>query len=278
MYGCSGCAKGDTKINVSKKGNTELPPLLHQIYRMKEVAPLLGFIDQARMSYLIPFALAEIAELAEALEDLELARDLNLPANEMVIFLNKMLDEAMDIMVFFLSYVIAAGKTDELLHIPGHINGAAKRSDFLDVLTQTIGDADPSKADTREQLQTRQEVYRLFVSMIRHFPGLGARAELVMDRTIRKVLSNRAPEFYTVTERGKTLSHEELTHKYQTLETILRAMRKKVGRTLTAQDRALVAPIAQRWREPVDGLLKEVALLPVRPEPRQTPTGIWVYP
>jgi len=217
-------------------GNTELPSLLKKVYTIKQEASLLGFIDVERIESLIPFALAEIAELAESMNVVG-----------MLFSLEKMLDEAMDIMVFFMSYIIAAGLSDEILHVDGHANGVAKRSDFLDVLTQTIGEVDASKGHAHAQERTRQEVYRLFVSMIRHFPGLSANAELVMEKTIRKVLANRSPEFYSVYENGRILNRVKLTEKYTKLEKIMRAMRDKVGGTLTAQDRSAIASIADDW-------------------------------
>lgn len=216
---------------------TITPELAASVRGMKKKASLLAEVDRHAIKNLPTLAIGEVLEVAEALDQ-----------PDHPLYWNEVNGEVMDIFVFYLSMMIASGRETELAHIPGYINGIANKSNNLDLLSMALGDLRTENADSSAQKSTRDEIMRILISMVNHYPGLGNSAVQVMDRTVEKVLSNRDPRFYSAVEHGVSLTPDEISVKYAFLERFQRIMRDTLGRTLKSSDWDKVADLAYQWR------------------------------
>lgn len=217
---------------------SHFPELLHRVQVLKREATLLREIDAIQLEILPVLAIAEVKELLDALNQP------NVPDQQ-----SQVNGEVMDIIVFYLSFITAIGRHDEVLHVPGYINGIADQSGHLDLLASAIGDLRTDRMEDSSQRATRDEIMRILISMVNHYPNLGPSAVNAMDRTVEKVLSNRDPRFYAAQENGVDLTPEEIHQKYLFLEKFQRAMRDELGRTLRSSDWDQVADLAYQWRK-----------------------------
>lgn len=212
---------------------------------MKEQASLLKEADRRVVFGGVPvLAIAEVSELEEAL-------NVNQASS---VEIGK---EAMDVVIFIFSMLIVTGKLEELSYVPGHINGVAMQSGFLDNLATRIGDIVPQRFNASDQIRVRQEIYRYFMSMLNNFPALGVLTPQILEATITKVLGNRNPQFYSAYEAGRMLNPDEIEEKYRFLERFSRMLRAHYQMTLTPQIWEEYADLVAKWRDG-DAVLDEL--------------------
>ncbi len=184
---------------------------------MKKSASLLERVDATQApGFLLSLMFQEVSEVKPEI-DAENPRKIN--------------GEASDVLVFSLSHAGQIGKVDEAIQRAKNVNGLGKGSDIYDLLVQAAGDAVEGESGAIEQ------VVAVAWSLMKHLPEGIPAALRDFAKTIEKVLSNRPPELYSdLDEDGTLLSDEDCRKKYFFLESRMRMIRNKVGRTLRSSD------------------------------------------
>jgi hypothetical protein len=163
-------------------------------------ASLLGGVDKitaVKDPLRLPrLAIAEVGEIGRALD---------MPNSEQRD--NEVSLEAMDIIFFWLAYLINIYRLEETKYTPSSRNNPAKKSNFLEVIAQTLGDVSIETSALNQQ-KVRAEINWLLTAMIETFPELGIQTLRATEDTVDKVLGNRDPRFFSTVDRFDPSSSE----------------------------------------------------------------------
>lgn len=135
-----------------------------------------------------------------------------------------------DVAVYYFSWLETYASDVDMLATIHTANGYGSHSAALEQLGPVI-------MDSADDPRAVPEVINRMASIGMHMPVpyVSFRG---MERTVRKVLSNRPPELYSefCPVKGRVLVEEELVLKYTHLEKGTRMIRNAVGRTLRPSD------------------------------------------